>query len=474
MEYFSWEVNAIEYTVETYLNVARTSLDAKDIDASLSAAVKGQIEYPDNAAIKIALARAHMAANRFAGALLPLQHAEALEPGSLEVCLLLAECYNHRDQLSEAERYYRKALSGDPRNITAIANLEPIVREQGRYADARILLEHLLSVFPKIELAIRTSLAMLDLSEGKLETGFQGYEHRFGFSHLQEAYGKEFCPRWTGGESLVGKRVLMRFEQGLGDTIQFARYARQLKKLSASHITILCKKSLHRLLLMMPSVDAMIETVEEGSSFDYEVMMMSMPALLQTKTDTDIPSEPYLSVKPKDLKKWKKKLASFAGLKVGLVWSGELKRGNWEAERMNLRRSVPLDSLRPLFDAECSFFSLQKGERQQDLTHFYTPHPIHDLMNECEDFYDTACLIQNLDLVIAVDTSTAHLAAALGKSVWMLSRLDNCWRWMLDRSDSPWYPSMTIYRQDNFCDWHPVIRRLTDDLMTYANKKPTG
>jgi tetratricopeptide (TPR) repeat protein len=463
----------VEYSVETYLNVAKQKLAANDAAAALSAAVKGQLEYPDNAAIKIVLARAHMAANRFAGALLPLQHAESLDPGSLEVCLLLAECHNRRDQLYEAERYYRKALAGDPCNITAIANLEPIVREQGRYADARMLLEHLLTVFPKISLAIQTSLAMLDLSEGQLERGFQGYEHRFGFSHLQEAYGTPFCPRWTGRESLAGKSVLMRFEQGLGDTIQFARYAIQLKQRGASHVTILCKKTLHRLLLGMPSVDAVIDTVEQPA-FDYEVMMMSMPALLNTKSEADIPGQPYLSVKPKDAKKWKKRLAAFAGPKVGLVWSGELKRGmGWEAERMNSRRSIPLDSLRPLFDAGCDFFSLQKGERQQDLVNFYTPHPVHDLMNDCEDFYDTACLVHNLDLIIAVDTSTAHLAAALGKPVWMLSRLDNCWRWMLDRTDSPWYPSLTIYRQDRFRDWHPVIRRLSVDLITHVETLQT-
>jgi hypothetical protein len=232
---------------------------------------------------------------------------------------------------------------------------------------------------------------------------------------------------------------------------------------------VLCKEALHRLVMTMPAVDAAINTVSDAALFDYEVMLMSLPAILDTQTDADIPNQPYLFVAPDDQLRWTDKMATYLGPKVGLVWSGELKLGLWQAMRMNLRRSIPLDLLRPLFDADCTFFSLQKGERQKDLKDFYVPHPMIDLMNDCTDFYDTACLISNLDLIIAVDTSVAHLAGALGKPVWMLSRLDGDWRWMVERSDSPWYPTMTIYRQDTFADWRPVLRRLTADLVQFAH-----
>ena len=135
---------------------------------------------------------------------------------------------------------------------------------------------------------------------------------------------------------------------------------------------------------------------------------------------------------------------------------------------MNVRRSVPLEMLRPLLDADCDFFSLQKGQPQNDLKSFNGLRKIHDFMDDVSDFYDTACLIDNLDLVIAVDTSTAHLAGAMGKPTWMLHRLDGDWRWFLDREDSPWYDSMKIYRQTIYKDWHPVIKRIATDLKDLA------
>jgi hypothetical protein len=197
-------------------------------------------------------------------------------------------------------------------------------------------------------------------------------------------------------------------------------------------------------------------------------MIMSMPAILETRDETDIPNEPYLQVSRKDANQWHTKLSKYKSPKIGIVWSGELKIGKWDAERMNLRRSIPLNLFRPILDVDCTFVSLQKGERQKDLKDFYAAHVIHDWMDKCTDFYDTACLISALDLVIAVDTSVAHAAGALGKPVWLLSRFDGCWRWMIGRTDSPWYKSTTIYRQDQFVKWQPIIARLADDLARYV------
>jgi hypothetical protein len=320
---------------------------------------------------------------------------------------------------------------------------------------------------------------MLDLQQGKIAVGLTGYEHRLaGFSHLREVFGTPFFPRWTGTESLVGKSVLLRFEQGLGDTVQFARYATALKTRGARHVTVFCKPVLHRLIATIPAVDAVIGEVTEDIVCDFEVMMMSMPALVNTQTEADIPGEPYLFVDPTDAALWAAKLKPFPGPHIGLVWSGELKLNlGWQAERMNLRRSIPLELLRPLFDAQATFFSLQKQQTSaamapsaSKIKDFYTPHPIIDLMDDCKDFYDTACLMHNLDLIISVDTSAAHVAGALGKPVWMLSRLDGCWRWILDRPDTAWYPSMTIYWQDTFFDWRPILRRLAVDLRKFCRQ----
>jgi hypothetical protein len=450
------------------LDIVQRCIDAKDDRAALTYAVQAQMDHPTDSRPKIALGRVHMAANRFRAALLPLQQAEALDP-SAKVWIVLAECHNRLDNWFEAERYYQKVLAAEPNNVIAITNLEPLVREQGRYDESRALLQRVPAILPTVTDAVTTSIACLDLAEGNLADGFRGYEARFrGFHHLWEAYGEPYFPRWTGTEDLTGKAVLIRFEQGLGDTIQFVRYAKHLKQRGARHVGVMCKPVLHRLLLTVPDVDAVMET-QPKELYDFEVMLMSMPALINTTCEADIPGDPYLSVARKDAKHWAKKLAKFKRLKVGLVWSGELKLYKWDSARMNLRRSIPLDLFRPILDVECDFFSLQKGERQADLKDFYATNPIHDFMDDCHDFYDTACLIANLDLVIAVDTSTAHAAGALGKPVWMLNRLDGCWRWLHNRSDSPWYPSLTVYRQDQYCEWRPVIARLAGDLRDKIN-----
>lgn len=381
---------------------------------------------------------------------------------------LLAETYVDVDDVPEGERYYAKLAEDYPDDAVVYSALEMLVREQGRFSECRPLLDHINKILPSIDGQIKTSRAMLDLSEGKLQEGFAGYENRFSFKALKEAYSKELFPRWNGKDSLEGKTVLIRSEQGLGDVIQFVRYARQFKEAGASSVTVQCKQTLHRLVKTVPGVDEVILNVTDSDTFDYEAMIMSGPALFKVSTDKDISGAPYMFAES-DI--WAKKING-SKLKVGLVWSGDLKLDlGADGIRMNLRRSVPLEMFRPLLDADCDFYSLQKGQTQSHLKSFQGLRKIHDLMDDVTDFYDTACLISNLDLVIAVDTSTAHLAGALGKPVWMLHRLDGDWRWFLNRSDSPWYDSMKIYRQTIYKDWYTVIKQIASDLKNLAKSK---
>ena len=378
----------------------------------------------------------------------------------------LAESYVRLDNILEGERYYRKLVEADPEDAITWCTIETLVREQGRFDECRIILDHINSLLPVVSGQINASLAMLDLAEGQLHTGFIGYENRFAYRALKEAYSKELYTRWNGKDSLVGKSVLIRAEQGLGDVLQFSRYAKQFKDAGASSVTVHCKATLHRIVKTVPGVDEVIQKVTATDSFDYEVMIMSCPALFNTSKDQDIHGEQYMFAKS-DI--WTQRLSGFKKLKVGLVWAGDLKLDlGPDGIRMNVRRSVPLEMLRPLLDADCDFFSLQKGSPQNDLKSFNGLRKIHDFMDDVSDFYDTACLIDNLDLVIAVDTSTAHLAGAMGKPTWMLHRLDGDWRWFLDREDSPWYDSMKIYRQTIYKDWHPVIKRIAADLKDLA------
>lgn len=392
-----------------------------------------------------------------------LHQMEQIHPDDAKLAFTLADLYDRQDNWYESERYYRKTIRLDPTFVQAYTQLEQILREQARYPECREILDKVLAMVPSIEGPVKTSKAMLDMSEkGNLAKGLKAYENRFSFTHMKKAYEKEFFPRWTGRESLVGKSVLLRFEQGLGDTIQFSRYATVLSDLGASRVDILCKKPLHRIL---SSIDKVGQILDDPSDrvYDFEAMMMSIPALTNKTQAHQIPKYPYLFVSRKDSIDMHRSMEKTGKYNVGLVWAGDHKSG-WQAERMNDRRSCPLEYFRPILDVDCDFYSLQKGEPENQLKDFHAAHRIKNVMGNVNDFYDTACIIDNLDLVIAVDTSTAHLAAAMGHKTWLMSRLDGDWRWLHERRDSPWYPSMEIFRQKEHAEWRPLINEIAGRL----------
>ena len=207
------------------------------------------------------------------------------------------------------------------------------------------------------------------------------------------------------------------------------------------------------------------------------VWLLSLPGIFKTNI-SNIPCKiPYLSVKNKDITYWKKKLISYNGFRVGIVWAGcsrQTNKDNYETDKL---RSMTLKQFEPLFCIpNIHFFNLQKDASKDQLKDFPAARII-DFMDEVDNFMDTAALISNLDLVIAVDTSIVHLVGALGKPVWMLSRYDGCWRWLLNRNDSPWYPTMKIYHQSNKREWGEVINHIRQDLInlkyiieTYNNR----
>jgi hypothetical protein len=197
---------------------------------------------------------------------------------------------------------------------------------------------------------------------------------------------------------------------------------------------------------------------------------MSLPLAFATTMVTIPAVIPYLRADPAAAETWRERLQAIKGRKIGLIWAGS-SRGGLGASVMaaDRRRSLPLAQLAPVTSVSgCAFFSLQLGPPAEQVMHAPAGMVLHDLTAELNDFADTAALVENLDLVISVDTSTAHLAGAMGKPVWLMNRFDTCWRWFLDREDSPWYPTVRIFRQPQPGDWDSVIRSVAAALREFA------
>jgi hypothetical protein len=236
-----------------------------------------------------------------------------------------------------------------------------------------------------------------------------------------------------------------------------------------------------QLLRLMKSLDGPARIVAQGEAlpdFDFQCPLMSLPLAFQTVLETIPDPTPYLHAEPAKARAWRERVGAAQKLRVGVVWNGGFRpdRG-WD---VNERRNIRLDLFaRALNAIDADFFSLQKGDpaeseiRGRELE-YWPRGNFHNFAAELNDFVDTAALIANLDLVVTVDTSTAHLAAALGKPTWILNRFDSDWRWMLDRDDSPWYRSVRLYRQDESRQWEPALRRVVADLTTLANAHRAG
>ncbi len=311
--------------------------------------------------------------------------------------------------------------------------------------------------------------SMTLLSVGDLENGWAGYEWRWRSDGAGLASGRTYPqPVWHGEPSLTGKTILLYGEAGLGDTIQFCRYAPLVAKLGA-RVLLVAPPPLQGLLVGLDPAVHVVTNESELADADYRCPLLSLPLAFKTVLSTIPARTPYLHANLEKVSHWRAKLGERHRPRVGLVWSGGFRPNQprlWSTDR---RRNIPLEKFSILKDADIEFYSLQKGEPAQgDLARLVSerwngPH-LTDFTSLLTDFSDTAALIENLDLVISVDTSTAHLAGALGKPTWILNRFDACWRWLLDRQDTPWYPTVRLYRQDAPGDWSGMLERVRRDL----------
>ncbi|WP_321963975.1 tetratricopeptide repeat-containing glycosyltransferase family protein [Paraburkholderia sp. J7] len=371
------------------------------------------------------------------------------------------------NNLREAQSAFRRALSIHATSHEIYSNLGSALWQSGEVEAAIRAHRQALALKPDFSEA-KINLAHPLLAIGEYTEGWARYESRYDTS-AGKRYGTmppASWPMWNG-ESLVGKSLLIWPEQGYGDMLQFCRYAPMLKKLGVQKLSVLCPPALVRLFESLNGVDFVYAANGQGSipTHDFWCFMMSLPHRLGTTVETIPAAVPYLHPPASLVSVWHKRLPK-KQFQVGLVWAGDPRPQQPASNAMDRRRSIKAQSLLPILRVPgVSFVSLQKGEsaRRQivDLPPELRPF---DPMDDVEDFADTAAMIELLDLVITVDTSMAHLAGALNKPVWILSRYDACWRWLRDRADSPWYPSARLFRQLVPGNWDEVVSRVAQAL----------
>jgi hypothetical protein len=293
---------------------------------------------------------------------------------------------------------------------------------------------------------------------GDFEAGWAGQEARWKVPTLSSGYPAFSQPKWLGAEPLAGRSLLVYANEGVGDTIQFARYVPMLAARGA-RVILVVHDSLCGLFESRAGVAQCLPKSAEMPEFDFHVPLSSLPFIFGTRLET-IPAEPSYLPRPDDarVQAWEARLGARNKLRVGLVWAGNPNHGN------DRNRSMPLHLLAPLLDLDASFVSLQKDPRPDDRARLAERDDIIDLTANLGDFEDTAELIACLDLVISVDTSVAHLAAALGCPTWILLPYTPDYRWLLDREDSPWYPTARLFRQDEARDYAHVVEHVRREL----------
>lgn len=411
-----------------------------------------------------------------------LSRAVILEPDNRSACRLLAGVVAQLGRLEEAARLYQKVLDLDRDDPEAHVRLGNILCILGNSRQAREHYNHALAlnsafveawyclgaisdrgeaegyfrkaleICPQYLLA-NWNLALNLLLAGQYEEAWRRYESRYDLPDFE--YLRQLTPRWDG-RPIPGKTLMVRYEQGLGDAIQFVRYLPQARS-RCGRLVLFCPNTLMPLFEGMCGLDEMVDDPIKGN-WDFAIGLMSMPAIFGTTLDTIPSNVPYLRTKPEKAEFWSARRVA-GKFNVGLAWAGNPSNQRDKQRSMKLADFVPLGQI-----AGLALHSLQVGSGAEQVKNPPQGLEIADWVGELKDFSDTAGLIANLDLVISIDSAVAHLAGALGKSVWLLLPDWPDWRWMFGRDDSPWYPTMRIFRQTTAGDWQGVVRRIEEEL----------
>jgi Flp pilus assembly protein TadD len=435
-------------------NLVRALLLAERYDQVLCQAEAALSATPDDAELNFARGTALNALGHPARACVAFAHALARRPDHAASWLNMGNASADLDDLTSAEALCREAIRVDRTLAEAHASLGYILTRQGRIEAAITACEAAIHLRPDFAHA-HWNLATAALLSGDLQRGFAEYEWR----KLHPRYRSDFPrlpgPAWDGADP-AGKTILVRAEQGFGDAIQFARYLPSIRASGGSPI-LLCAPALVPLIGSMPGVEA-VTTEAALPPYDQWIDQASLPRLFGTTLETVPASHSYLRADPNRVRAWHARLA--AGMKIGVAFTGNPKHGN------DRRRSIPADLIGTLPNVPgTSFVNLGHGPTARGLG-------LEDLTPLLTDYAETAALIETLDLVVTVDTSVAHLAGALGKPVWILLPQAPDWRWLLGRTDSPWYRSARLFRQPTQGDWASVLTQVMDRIQRNTLRDP--
>jgi Flp pilus assembly protein TadD len=389
-----------------------------------------------------------------------------------EAVVVLRRAILLRPNYAEAHGNLGKALLALGAADEAVAELRKSISLRGNAAETHGNLGSALAAIGEVNQAIASfrqaialnpafalghfNLGLMLLLNGEFELGWPEYEWRLRVAEFDPPV-KLTQPPWDGTE-LNGRRILIHAEQGLGDVLQFVRYLPKILE-RGGQVILHCQRDLHRLLQAFPGITELTSPDQPLPAFDMHCPLLSLPRVFQTNA-TNIPAAiPYLTADETLSRPWQSRLEKLNGRKVGLVWAGRPAHGN------DRNRSIALKQFAPLASAKgIHFISLQKGEAAKQAASPPTGLSLIDWTNDLNDFADTAALVANLDLVITIDSAVAHLAGALGKPVWLLLPWACDWRWMLWRSDSPWYPTLRLFRQRQRGDWSGPIKEIAEAL----------
>jgi tetratricopeptide (TPR) repeat protein len=399
-------------------------------------------------------------------AIVEIRAAIALRPAHPQAYCNLSIALRRNGNLDEAVAAARQAMALQPQYFEACNNLGNALKEKGLFEEAIAVYRQAIAMKPTSAIG-HCNLGSSLLLEGDFETGWPEYEWRWQAKEYYTAPRNFTQPRWDGSD-LAGRRILTWAEQGFGDTIQFARYLPILA--ARGRVICECQPQLMRLFTSLPSGMQLVAHGQDLPEFDVHCAVMSLPTVLRTTLSIIPNNVPYLSHDPTLRERWRSRLPTDKGLlKIGLSWAGNPKHLNDRTRSMPLATLAPLASISDLW-----FCSLQKGSRSVEAAGGLAGMPVADWSSELNDFADTASLVAGLDLVITVDTAVAHLAGAMGKPVWVMVPFIPDWRWMRGRSESPWYPTMRLFRQDAYEDWQPVIARIVEALREFKSSARPG